>query len=124
MHGSPRFSGIDDGGYLGKSVEVTPMNSLRIAEQVRVVGLTFSGNAASPDPQYWTPGITGTGTVTQPYGQLALTTTGAGVGTATCQSRRIGRYIWDNLNCRRFRFVLTATGHDVLTRLHIRQKAL
>jgi hypothetical protein len=32
---------------------------------------------------------------------------------------------WDNLNCRRFRFSVTAGVHDgVLTRLHIRQKAL
>jgi hypothetical protein len=99
MQGVPKFLGINDGGYLGKNVEVSPMSEMRITDKVRLVGAAFNGHLVGvtaggvPDPNFWTVANTGTGTTTQPYGQAVLNTTVAGVGTTSLQSMRNARYV-------------------------------
>jgi len=91
MRGSGKSVGIDDSGYLGKSVEISPMNCLRTAKTTRLVGKAFSG--AVLDPNFWQylPALGGAGTVVQGLGQVTLRTNG--VGTTNIQTMRSGRYV-------------------------------
>lgn len=87
----------DDYGF---EVECTPMDELRVAQMVRLVGATFVGTTI--DPNFWTSTVGGTtGSNTQANTEITLSTGTNAAGSAILQSARRARYIGSASN--RFR---------------------
>lgn len=70
---------------------VSEFNALRAVGIVRLVGTTFVG--ASKDTNFWTETVTGTGTVTQTAGTIALATGATANSTTQYQTVRIARFV-------------------------------
>jgi len=93
-------------GY-GWSVEATPMDELRVANAVRLVGSTFSGSTI--DPTFWSI-VSASATATQTGGEIVLASTTSGSGSVVMQSVRSGRYVGGNSNRYRAQIQLSDTG--------------
>jgi len=93
-------------GY-GWSVEATPMDELRVANPVRLVGSTFSGSTI--DPTFWSI-VSASATATQTGGEIILASTTSGSGSVVMQSVRRGRYVGGNSNRYRAQIQLSDTG--------------
>jgi len=91
-----------------RHVWVTPTNTLLTTSEVRLVGTNFDGQAA--DPNFWTPAVTGSGTVTQD-GEIQLDTGVTANSTASYTSVRKARFIVGSANhfIGAFKFVTAGT---------------
>jgi hypothetical protein len=100
-------------GY-GFMVEATPMDELRVANPVRLVGSTFTGSTI--DPNFWTVtilasgGTIATADLTTMPGALTLQSKTDGTGSVIVQSVRSGRYIGGSSNRYRAQVQFGDTG--------------
>lgn len=100
---------ISDGGYLGKTTEITPMGALRVSQSYRLVGAAFVGTTV--DSNFWTVSTnTASTTVTQGSGQVDLNTGSLANGVTGLQSVRVARYIGASSNMFRGQIQLDNTG--------------
>lgn len=83
---------IDDYGF---SPEFTPMDEMRIAPVIKMVGSPFSGTII--DTFFWTPSTAGDGTVTQANGEITIAS-GTGANTISLTSFQSARYIAGSSN--------------------------
>lgn len=77
-------------GY-GFTAECTPMDELRVAEAVRLVGTIFDG--ATIDSNFWTVTPTNNATIAQSGNQILLSSSTTNNGSAILQSVRRARYV-------------------------------
>jgi hypothetical protein len=80
----------------GNIAQFTPTGEQTVVQPIRLAGTTFSGPA--PDPRFWTMTTTGSGSVAQGGGQVALTTGATANSTAYMVSSSIARFIGESLN--------------------------
>lgn len=95
-------------------VENTPMDEMRTAIPVRLVGATFpnGGNAGAVDANFWTAAQTGTlAGSTQANGQVVITSGTDATGTASIQTVRRARYNGGSANRFRSQIQLGDTGN-------------
>lgn len=121
----PSSAGMAMGGYKDLGSEFTITTGATAADTISI-SLEVSDDTTNPPAAGSWQNISPSGsdliTAAPPPGPTSWISTSPGGGGATSLTKVID---WDNLNVRRFRFVLAAAGHDaVLTRLHIRLKAL
>lgn len=84
------FSKVTIRDAYGWQAENTPMDEMRVATAVRLVGSTFVGNVL--DSNFWTAS-TASGTVAQLDGEVILSSQTMTTGSAVIQSVRYGRYV-------------------------------
>lgn len=87
---------VTDNDYLGKSIEITPMNQMKIAPTVRLVGSSFVGNTI--DSNFWTAVTSSAAAITQSNGEITLRTQTIANGSCSLQSVRQGRYVGGSSN--------------------------
>jgi hypothetical protein len=80
----------------GFAAECTPMDELRTAKSVRLVGSTFVGGVV--DTNFWATTITTSGTAVQANGEVVLGSGASATGAVTFQSNRKGRYVGGSSN--------------------------
>lgn len=90
------FSKVQLKDQYGFIVEATPMDELRIAEPVRIVGSTFTGNTI--DSTFWTTAVTTSGTATQANGEVVLGCGASATGAIVLTSNRKARYVGGSSN--------------------------
>ena len=73
-----------------RSSWITPVNTLSVNTQVRLVGTNFDGT--TKDPNFWTETVTNGGTVTQ-AGKITLSTNTTADATAQYDSVRTARFV-------------------------------
>lgn len=92
---------INDGGYLGKTLELSPMGNMRVSPMTRLIGSTFWGTTI--DANFWTTLAAGGGaTITQgaagSSNQMIMTVTNVNPEFSGMQSLRTARYIGASAN--------------------------
>ena len=75
---------------LERHVHVTPLESISVADGVRLIGVTFDGT--TKDPNFWAETVTGTGAVAQ-SGGITLTTGTTANSTAKYNTTRSARFV-------------------------------
>lgn len=100
-------------GY-GFMVENTPMDEMRVAESVRLVGATFTGTTI--DPNFWTSTLANNGTAVQANNQITLGSSTTNNGSSILQSVVRARYVGSISNRFRAQIQLGDTGVTSNTR--------
>ena len=85
----------------GFIVENTPMDEMRVATSVRLVGATFAGSTV--DTNFWATTLSN-GTVTQAGSVMTVASTTTSGGSAIVKSVRTARYIGGS--CNRYRAII------------------
>lgn len=102
---------IGDGGYLGKTVEITPMNQMRTADTFRLVGTTFIDGTYTPvDKNFWSTTTVTTASTSQAYGEAVMNTGTTANASTSLFSVRKARYVAGAANVYRAQIRLGDTG--------------
>lgn len=96
------FKNVQIQDQYGFAAENTPMDEVRVAQAVRLVGATFTGTTI--DPNFWTSTLANNGTATQGNAHIILGSSTTNNGSSILQSVRSARYIGSVSN--RFRAVI------------------
>lgn len=75
---------------------IGPTGHLKVSTTIRLVGNTFTGTTV--DTNFWTPSVTGAGTVTQNVATAILATGTTANGSASLVSKNAARYVASNAN--------------------------
>jgi hypothetical protein len=100
-----KFQIKDQYGFVA---ECTPMDEVRTATSVRLVGSTFTGNVI--DPTFWSTTPTTSGTAVQGNGEVVLGTGLSATGAIVFQSSRKARYVGGSSNRYRSQIQLSDEG--------------
>ena len=94
----------------GFVTECTPLDELRVASSVRLVGSTFTGTTV--DSNFWTATPTNSATITQANGEVVLASGVNAAGSAIFQSVRSARYVGGASNRYRAQIQFSDTGKE------------